>query len=359
MIMSFFCLLTSCVRENIDDCSANLKLKFTFTLHTNKENRFGPDIQVVRVYFFDESGTLVHIQQGQGAVLTNDYVMNVQLIPSKFTIIAWGGSNEDFANSFHEGHMNDPFTQDYKNGVTLGKTTLSDFRIFLNYNIAYDYPEDIIPTIVEFDDLYYGAAGIRQSGTSNYIFEQVEVRSGVVNEKRIELIRNSNILKVTIIGIENLQRLNHSGYGINVAPSAADVLQVWLSARNGCYKYDNSFSEYAAMVRFPAIYRSLDEHSMVVDVKIMRLDMVKHRAEPIYLTILNPATGAVYPPQGIDIVNTLLQAKNPETGEYIYQSQEDFDKIYQHPITIEIMANLQVRIFVHDWEIIIVHPEIK
>lgn len=359
VIMLLLCLLTSCVDENMDDCAADLKLRFTFTLHTNEGNRFGPDVQIVKAYFFDESGTLVHIQQGQGAALTNDYVMNVQLVPSKYTIIAWGGSNEDFANSFHEGHMNNPVTHDYENGVTLGKTTLTDFRVFLNYNIADDFPEDIIPTIEEFDDLYYGAAGARENGTSNYVFEQVEVRAGVVNEKQIELIRNTNILKVTVNGIENLQRSARSGYGTKAVPAAADILQVWISANNGRYKFDNSIGEYARMVRFPAVYRYLDEHSMVVDIKTMRLDMVKHQAEPMYLTIQNPVTGAIYPSKGIDVVNTLLQAKNPETGEYIYQSQEDFDKIYEHPITIDITANLQIRIFVHDWEIIIVHPEIQ
>lgn len=359
IIISLFYLLVSCIEENMDDCSADLKLKFTFTLHTYENNRFGPDVQIVKAYFFNENGTLVHIQQEHGMKLTNDYMMNVQIVPGKYTIVVWGGSNEDFANSFHEGHMNNPLTHDYKNGVTLGKTTLTDFRVLLNYKIANNYPEDITPTIEEFDDLYYGAAGIRQKGTSNYVFEQVEVRSGMVNEKQIELIRNTNILKVTVNGIENLQLPSQFSDGTTSVPSVTDMLQVWISAHNECYKYDNSIGEYARMVRFPAVYRYLDNHSMVVDVKTMRLDMVKYQAEPMYLTIKNPVTGTIYPPQGIDVVNTLLQAKNPETGEYIYQSQEDFDKIYQHPITVEITAKLQIRIFVHDWEIIIVHPEIK
>lgn len=359
LIMSlFFFVLVSCTKENMDDCSANLRLKFTFTLHLNGDNRFGPNVQLIKVYFFDESGTLAHIQQGQGAMLTSDYVMNVQLTPGKYTIIAWGGSNEDFANSFHEGHMNDPLTHTYETGVTIGKTTLTDFRIFLNYGIADDYPEDIISTIEEFDDLYYGAAGTRQSGTSNYILEQIEVCTGMVNEKQIELIRDTNILRVTIDGLENLQKANRTRANNDASLRGAEPLQVWVSARNGRYKSDNSIGEYARMMRFPALHRDLNQHSMVVDIKTMQLNMVRHQAEPMYLTIQDPVTRTTYPQYPIDVVNTLLQARNPETGEYIYRSQEDFDKVYEHLIRIEITAELQVRIFVQGWEIIIVRPEI-
>lgn len=358
LMMSTLLILASCTKENMDDCFASLKLKFSFTLHTNDGNRFGPDVQLVKVYFFDENGILAHIQQGQGTILTNNYVMDVQIAPGKYSIIAWGGNNEDFTNSFHEGHMNDPLTHDYEVGVTIGKTTLTDFRIFLNYGIAEDYPEDIIPTIEEFDDLYYGAAGTRQSGTSNYIFEQVTVRAGMANDKLIELIRNTNILKVTIEGLENLRNPNRSGFTVDTTTPDSQILQVWASARNGRYKYDNSIGEYARMMRFPAIYRNLDTNSLVADIKTMHLDMVRHQAEPVYLTIQNPITGATYPQQPIDVVNTLLQAKNPETGEYIYQSQEDFDKIYEHPINVVITAELTIKIFVHGWEIIVVRPEV-
>lgn len=358
LIMLLLFVFVSCIKENMDDCSADLRLKFTFTLHVNGDNRFGPDVQLVKVYFFDESGTLAHVQQGQGTALTNDYAMNVQIAPGTYTIIAWGGSNEDFANSFHEGHMNDPLAHTYKMGVTIGKTTLTDFRIFLNYGIADNYPEDIIPTIEEFDDLYYGAAGTRQSETSNYILEQVEVRTGRVNEKQIELIRNTNILKVTIDGIENLQNTQPTRCANDISIRGAEILEVWVSGRNGRYKSDNSIGEYARMMRFPAVYRSLNEHSIVVDIKTMQLNMVRHQAEPMYLTIQDPVTKATYPPYPIDVVNTLLQARNPETGEYIYQSQEDFDKVYEHPINIEITAKFQVRIFVQGWEIVVVRPEV-
>lgn len=363
LLVAVLFILTSCTKENMDDCFANLKLKFTFILHTNDgDNRFGPDVQLVRVYFFDENGVLAHIQQEQGVALTNDYAMDVQIAPGKYTIIAWGGSNEDFTNSFHEGHMNDAQNHSYENGVTIGKTTLDDFRIFLNYGIADNFPEDIIPTIEEFDDLYYGAAGTRQSGTSKYIFEKVEVRAGVANEKLIELIRNTNILKVTVTGLEYLQHYNNAFRSVVNAPtsrvSGSDVLLVWASARNGRYKYDNTIGEYSRMMRYHPVYRSLDANTMVVDIKTMRLDMDKHKAEPVYLTIQNPVTGVTFPSKPIDVVNTLLQAKDPKTGEYIYQTQEDFDKIYEHPIDVEITADLHVKIFVQGWEIIMLYPEI-
>lgn len=354
LIFASAVLCTGCTKENLDDCYSGLRLHFTFTLHTDEGNHFGPDVQVVRVYLFDKNGVLRHIQEERGAALTNDYAMDIDIAPGTYTILAWGGSNAEFNNSFHEGHMIDPATHNYINGVTIGETTLTDFRIFLNYGIADDYPEDIMPVIAEFDDLYYGAVGQRQSETDRYLFEQVEVRVGSDTERSVEMIRNTNVLKVTIRGLEYLR--NDTPTGLAANPLASDQLQVWAAARNGRYKYDNSIGEYARMLRYFPVYRSLDENSMVVDIKVMQLNMERHTAEPVYLTVQNAATGAMYPNEPIDVVNTLLQAKDPVTGDYIYKNQEDFDRIYEHPIDIKISADLAVTIYVHDWEIVILRP---
>lgn len=354
--------MSGCIKENLDDCFAGLRLRFDFSLHSDMGNRFGPDVQVIKVYLFDEEGILRHTQEGRGNILTNDYVMNVNVVPGKYKIIAWGGSNEEFRNSFHEGHMYDPAHQLYENGVSIGKTMLNDFRVFLNYGIADNYPEDIIPTINEFDELYYGAVGVREKETSEYLFEPVEVKSGSITERNIELIRDTNILKVTIDGLQYFQKetsvYNRALSDPGAANRTSEVLSVWASAHNGHYKYDNSIGEYDRLLRYHPHYVQTDENSMLVDLKVMRLDMKRHSAEPIYLTIEDPVTGIRYPSQPIDIVNTLLQARNPETGDLIYKTQEDFDRIYLHPIKIEIGADLHIKIFVHNWEVVVLYPEI-
>lgn len=349
-------LLTSCTKEDTADCYSGLQLNFNFTLHNNKGNLFGPQVQQIKIYLFDQNGLLRAIKQDNGLHLTNDYVMNIDIAPGKYTVIAWGGSNEDFTNSYIEAHMNDPVTHNYTEGVTIGQTHLNDFRVMLKYGIANDYPEDIMPTINEFDDLFYGAVGTRAAQTSKYVFEQVEIKAGKITSRDIELIKNTNTLKVTISGLEYLQHYNPNNYLAKTRSS--DILQVWVSARNGRYKFDNTIGEYSRLMRYFPQYKSLDANKMLVDIKIMRLDIERHTAEPMYLTIQNPVTGTTYPSYPIDIVNSLLQAKDPNTGEYIYQNQEDFDREDEHPIEIRINSNLSVSIIIKDWEIITLKPEI-
>lgn len=106
--MKFFlaavlCLLAGCTRENLDDCFSGLHLKFEFTLHEYGGNKFDNHVQVVRVYLFDSDGILQQIEEGRGAILTNSYVMRMNLLPGKYTVIAWAGSHEEFSKSYREG----------------------------------------------------------------------------------------------------------------------------------------------------------------------------------------------------------------------------------------------------------------
>lgn len=383
LLLSAFVLasLTACIREDTDECFAGLRLHFNFTLHNQGGNLFGREVQQVRVYLFDEQGVLRHIARDSGAHLTNDYVMEINVPPGQYTIVSWAGSNEDFLNSYFEGHMNDPMTHQYEDGVTPGRTTWNDFRVILKHNVADDLPEDLVPAVEELDDLYYGAVGTRTPLTDQYLFAPVEVKAGCIVEREIELIKNTNLIRLTVRGLEHLQRTAIPQEAAipreaaipqeavipreAVAPehlqrtaTPREALQVWITARNGRYKPDNSIGEYARSIRYTPHYQSVDNRAIVVDIKILRLDMARRTAQPVSLTVINPLTGIALSAEPLDVIQTLLQARNPETGEYIYQSQEDFDREYEHSIEIEITADLYLRIFVRGWEIIKLKPEL-
>lgn len=358
-IFSVICpFLIACTRENTDDCDARLRLHFHFTLHNHGGNLFGHEVQQVRVYLFDESGVLQQIARDNGPHLTNDYVMDISAVPGKYTLVSWGGSNEDFRNSYFEGHMNDPMTHNYEDGVTIGRTTLNDFRVILKHNIANDLPEDVVPAIDELDDLFYGAVGTRTPLTDQYRFEQVEIKTGTITDRQIELIKNTNLIKLTVTGLEYLHQNVAATLPFSTREVGEQPLQVWVTARNGRYKFDNSIGEYARSIRYTPHYQSVNENAMVVDIKVLRLDMTQRTAQPMFLTVLDPVTGVALTAQPIDVIQTLLQAKDLVTGAYIYQSQEDFDRVFEHPIDIEITADLQLRIFVKGWEIVKLKPEV-
>lgn len=373
-------LLLGCTKENLDECFSGLRLDFDFTLHTNDNNLFGEKVQRVRVYLFDQddvlqlyaidNGTKLEYSFLQGeeiktvtksnpyGALPNEYVMELdQVPPGKYRIMSWAGSGMGDNTTFFHGHMNDPVTHNFKDDVTLGITKMADFRMFLKYNYAPDLPEDIVPTVDEIDDLWYGAVGKRNEKTSVYTFDNVEVKSGATTQRHIELIRNTNILKITVSGIKNLNlALKQSPVITRQAQVLAETqFKVWVTSRNGRYRFDNSIGEYARSIRYTPHYAVVSPDTILADVKVLRLDMERHTAEPMLLYLEAP-DGRRFPNKPIDVVNTLLQARDPNTGEYIYNSQSDFDKIYEHPVEVRIGVNLEVRIFIGKWEIVNIKP---
>lgn len=367
-------LFAGCIKEDTEDCFSGLKLDFYFTLHTGKGNLFGEDVQRVHVYLFDENKVLrlyavdngdkleyTYLQKEQVKTVTspnswgalpNNYVMNLDKVPAgKYRIISWAESNAGDRSSYFLGQMNNPATHDFSKEVTLGVTTMEDLYMFLQSEPAPSLPEDIVPVVNEIDDLWYGAAGTRHPEKSAYTVEEVVVKNGSITERHIELIRNTNILKVTVSGIENIT--STAGSTATYAPELAEdnQLRLWAVASNGRYKSDNTIGEFARSIRYTPFHMDTDGYTLRADIKVLRLDMER----PVLLYIETP-DGRRIPSQPIDIVDKLRQARNPDTGEYVYNSQSDFDRIYEHPIEVRIGANLEIRIFIGEWEIVNVKP---
>lgn len=343
--LALILLCTACIKESTEDCFTGLKLNFDFSLHTGQPgNLFGSNVRVIRVYCFDERGILRHIQEDSGTILTNDYVMDVALEPGKYTVISWGGSRDDLFNSYHEAGRVDAAAPTKE--VKIGETTLSQFRMIMNSIPASAIPEEtqMMPTENQMDDLYYGAVGVRNTQTSVYQLELIEVKTGIVTQRRIELIRDTNILKITVSGIEHLGAIQPQNF------------RLWTLTDNGEYQFDNAIADHTPTIRYTPYRSTPSPTTILADIKLMRLDMERHKAQPILLYIEAP-DGHRFPAKPIDIVNTLLLARNPETNEFIYHSQSDFDKIYEHPIEVRIGSDLSVRIYIGEWEIVYVKPD--
>lgn len=361
IFLMFTLLFAGCIKENTEECFSGLKLDFYFTLHTGNGNLFGEKVQRVRVYLFDENDVLQlyaidngskleysYLQKGQvktvstpnaRGALTNDYVMNLDQVPAgKYKIMAWAESGSGDNTTFFYGQMNNPATQDFEKNITLGVTTMENFQTLLKCKATPDLPEALTPEANEIDDLWYGTVGTRQPKTDVYSFEKVEVKNGVVTERHIELIRDTNILKVTVSGIEYLVAENTN-------------FQVWAVTSDGSYQSNNNVEEHAQSIRYTPFHLSISENKILADIKVVRLGMER----PVLLYIEAP-DGHRIPSQPIDIVSKLLQARNPETGNYVYNSQSDLDRIYEHPIEVRIGADLEIRIFIGEWEIVNVKP---
>lgn len=369
-------LTSSCTKETTVDCFSGLRLQFDFTHHNADGSLFGPEVQRIRVYLFDEQGILQlraidngrmleieYLQNGQikqkskinpHGELPEDYVMELDVVnPGAYKIMAWGGSSLTTPTYF-DAHMNDPVTHDFRKGVTVGQTTMADFRMFVDFNEASDLPEDIVPVVAEIDDLWYGAYGDRNPTTSEYSFKPLQVKSGEIAYGKIDLMKNTNIINFTVSGIEYLQQAT-AAHSKSSSMLGETGYKAWVISQNGRYKFDNSIGEYARSIRYTPYSSQTDENTIVTKIKILRLDMNRRSSDIATLLYFETPDGRRFPTQPIRIVSTLLNARDDQ-GNYLYQNQADLDKIYEHPIEVKIGYDLQVRIFTQGWEIINVTP---
>lgn len=233
--------------------------------------------------------------------------------------------------------------------LEIGRSRMEDLRVMLDCEEASGCPEDLKPKTNQFDDLYFGAAGTRSSdGTSRYTIVSVEVTYGEFMQREIELIRNTNIVRITIEGSEYLT-------DVNEAPE--DKLEIYATGRNTCYHYDNSICAQALSVRYLPQYSQTSPDLIQADLKIERLEW-NQQPDPVKL-VVRLKNGSIF--YSGDLQTLLVQAKNGH-GASIYQNQEDLDRIYVHPIRFVIEKdgghNLCIKIFIHNWELVTLVPEI-
>ena len=144
-----------------------------------------------------------------------------------------------------------------------------DLYMFLKCRTASGLPEELVPEAEEINDLWYGAAGSRHPQSDMYTYETVEVKNSVVTARRIELIRNTNLLKVTLSGLEHLTP------EVRDTPAAnRDTdFKLWAVATDERYKSDNTFDGYTRSVRYSPFKTLMDANTLSADIKVLRLTM--------------------------------------------------------------------------------------
>lgn len=350
-------LAIGCTKENMEDCFSGVRLCFRFTLHEEPEkgDLFGKNVGHVRVYVFDEAGILQRVEAEKGQALANSYVMSLDLQPGRYSIVAWASDNEDFFRTYNQCQIiNQPNASPAYKELEVGKSRLEDLRILLESEAADGYPENIKPTVNNFDDLFFGAVGTRSNdGKSLYTILPVEVRYAEIIEYEVELIRNTNIVRITIEGLEYLAG------NTKVAPAPEELFDIWATGTNTQYQYDNIICTHAPSVRNFPQYSSPAANTIQADVKVERLEWTKQSGERLKLHV-NLKNGKIF--YSGELLSLLTEAKDIN-GNYIYKNQEDLDRIYIHPIRFVIgndstTQDIYVKIFIHNWELMTLIPEL-
>lgn len=337
-------LLGSCIKEITEDCGDGLRLHFRFTYNEQGSNQLTDKVGDIRVYVFDgETGLLAAIVPVDAEDIARGY-KDVPLPDGFYDLVAWGGSGGDLGQGgYLDAAMSDPATLTYSAPVTIGTTTIDQFRMMLGCDeFAGSGPGEVIPTIEQFGDLFFASAA------------DVEASQNIRRVVNFDFIRNTSVLKITVTGLRHLT--GHTAPA-GRAIASNQPLGVFVTGCNGIYGSNNRIDTYAPPVRYEPHYTTLTADVMEVDVKVQRMELGRHTLHPLMLYAYSPLTGEdmIWPLNVIEAILSIRDAKN----NYMYASQEDIDRQYEFPIEISILHDLSVKVSIQGFEIVNVTPEIE
>jgi uncharacterized protein YjdB len=289
-----------------------LRISLHYTNNTSGRNLLAASVGTVEVYAFNsQTEILTAIFEAGANDIARGWIEVAPLPAGSYIFVAWGGSSDDLSRSFSGRRMTDP-EGDVHSAVDAGSTSLEEFCMMLNgIPLAGGNGDDIVPSQVDFDDLFWAMAhDVTLTGSSN---EMVE----------LDFIRNTSILKVSITGLEHL--------ATRAEPGPA---KVFAAGSNGRYRWDNSIDEWAPTVVYSSSNHHLTDSSMSTDVKILRLDKSRHADDPVLLHMEDAANGSeIIKP--LDLVAQISRIRD-SNGRLRYPDQAAIDREDEFHIDIAI-----------------------
>ena len=200
-------LMSSChIYEDEGDCSVHYRVPFTYTMNILNADAFSSQVSSVTLYVFDSQGHLALTKTESGAALsTPGYAMDVELLPGRYTMLAWCEGTPAYtpSTSFTIGGGGSP------SAVTELSATLP----LLGDPSALYSDKDITP-------LFYGyKADIDCPDTY-----------GTVTLPAIDLIKDTNVIN---IALENLEGTEIAADALSVSIEADNSQMSWTNAVTG------------------------------------------------------------------------------------------------------------------------------
>ncbi len=291
MLLALAVTLSSCLKEDTLDCDDNrVALRFTFTYHDETQeptDLFPYRVSDVDVYIFDENDRYVYSLGVEQSSLAGGNTLYLDLDEGEYKIVTWGNLSDT-------GYGVDAPEQT-RNGFTVSATT--------------DRPD--------ISDLFHGSAELTVDGNS------------VTQE--IQLIRNTHILRVHLLGLsESTRTVPGTDYSVRV------------EGRNHHYDFDNNPVAPSAATYIP-IYTSLtygEKYAVRADFKVQRLLRDQHLTLDIYNGNSKERTD--------DIIQRILSVYED------IETTEDLDRRYEYDLYYELDEDNGTWVFignsVNDWE---------
>ena len=317
MLLCGSLMLSGCVKEDLADCppdtaGSGVELRYRYDLNMDYADRFDPAVGDLKAFVFDAGGVLCDslapaVRRGE---LCAGWTRRIDLEPGVYTILTWAG-DDGFTQTFGIGEGEN------LSDAVIGKTRLEDLQAELRYN---DSGRDAFaPEQADLNDLYYGIAS------------RVEVRVGEYNRVLTPLVKNTNTIRVRMVGFGAMAR------SAGVSPADFDVR---LSGRNGRYRSDNLAPSDAPLVEYSPVRTSVEEDTVTLELRTVRLMKAGADAALSLCVVYKPTQAAVC--DKMDVVGTVLETRIPArdaTGKVL--TDEDGQPLMTYP-TLEYLDRQDV-----------------
>ena len=295
-------MLLGCIREDLSNCPVNGEISHYLTFEYSKNidftDRFADAVATLDVFVFDNNQMLAGIISNEGASLkAENYQMMLNLSDGMYTFVVWGGSR----NSYRIFDVVDNAAP-----LTEGITQFDRLRLALNNG----------HTFKNTDDLFHGIA------------HDVHIRSDLSSHTHIGLIKNTNIIRVTVTGIFHPENIDIS-----------------CSATNGEYRFDNSVSNHESLTSYEPV-RTENENEVKADFKTLRLLTGMKSGLVIHDTDKNEDVFSR------DLIELLMLLPNVHTND-------DLDRCDIYDIKIDMHTDMSASVVINGYLVISSDREIQ
>ena len=330
ILLALLLLLQSCIKEDSSPtCESWLLLRFRYTLNDQYTNLFYPAVGKITVYVFDSQGKYVDRFSEQGDLLTNDYVMRIPLPEGKYSVIAYGGNFTTYTTG-ELNRQNNMLNSTLRQGIT----DISNFRAELKNTAG---AENYLYATTIPDDLFAGFTASAVAEINNQKITDIELIKDTKNVK----------VKITVAGLsENTQNIKT---GAISAGAEAPLFNVYITAQNGRYLFDNSTDPNHGIFKYIPLKTTQQTNYMEADLKIMRLLL----GQSPMLVIKNNQTSEI-------LYNENMIKQIALTSQYV--TQKDFDREDQFVFEISLQSkesNIGVEVTINGWQINNTIPDIE
>lgn len=331
--------VSSCERAIYDyegDCTVNYLLKFRYDLNLKWADAFANEVKSVRLYVFDENGTMVKEIVERGSRLADpEYAVNLELPAGKYHLLAWCGINNEGTN-----------LQFDVPAATPGKTVVSDQTCRLMRKTSADY--------AAYSDerhqfMFHGELDV----------DLPENEDGGEYVYTMPLTKDTNHIRII------LQQL--SGNDVDV-----DLFNFRIDDANGYYAADNSLLPDDKIAYLPFDKKTgvagvgKDDTRAIIDVRGAIADfsvgrMMADHSKDMMLTITNNLDEVV---AQVPVIQYALLAKEYYEEAYGHEmsEQEFLDREDEYVLTFfldESRRWIDTVIMIHSWRIVLHDYELE